>query len=413
MIIDLRTTSAAGRQRPSSGAARQRVVVMALNSWTYGGVEEHAALLSEALPRWGYQSRVVCADSPELAPLLHRLEKAGVEHYVERVTEAGRLERLRRTSALSERMRAWGAELLHLQLTGHRGGKGHMLAGLRAGVPMVATHHIAPVQRDKAVERLARRPFLSRVRRFIAVSNANRVLQVERLCLPPDRTVTIPNGIVPPCPAPERGAARAELAGMLGVSAEARIVGSVGRLVEQKGLHWLLEAAPAILRACPDTHFAFIGEGHLLAELQAQADALGIRDRTHWLGFRPGAQALMAGMDVLALPSRFEGLPLAVLEAMSVETPVVAHDVDGVGEAVRDGREGLLVPLGDTRALADRICRLLCAPPLARRMGQEGRLRVLEEFSVDAMARKTAALYDEVLAETARAPVAAPEGPSA
>lgn len=102
----------------------------------------------------------------------------------------------------------------------------------------------------------------------------------------------------------------------------------------------------------------------------------------------------LAALDVFVLPSRYEGLSFAVLEAMAAERPIVASTVDGTVEVVEDGHTGLLVPPGDSSALADRIVRLLADAALSERMGRAARLRVVEHYGQERMLRDTYALYE-------------------
>jgi glycosyltransferase involved in cell wall biosynthesis len=137
--------------------------------------------------------------------------------------------------------------------------------------------------------------------------------------------------------------------------------------------------------------------GAFQAELEREAERLGVRERVLFTGHRDDARALLAEADVVALPSWTEGLPLAVLEAMTQARPVVATLVGGTAEVVVDGETGLLVPPRDPEALAQAIERLLADPTLRRRLGEAGRRRVEERFSLDAMTRRVLAIYDEVV----------------
>ena len=136
---------------------------------------------------------------------------------------------------------------------------------------------------------------------------------------------------------------------------EGRVVGNVARLVEQKDQRALVEAAPAILERFPDARFVIVGEGELRGELEAASAGLPIE----LAGDRDDVPELLAGFDVFAFPSRFEGLCLAVIEAQAAGVPVVATPVGGIRETVMDGETGLIVPVGDPVALAAAVCRLL------------------------------------------------------
>ena len=127
-------------------------------------------------------------------------------------------------------------------------------------------------------------------------------------------------------------------------------------------------------------------------------EGMGLAGRVLFLGQRDDVPELMAGSDLLALPSLFEGLPLSALEAMAAGLPVVGTRVCGTSEAVLDGVTGRLVEPGDPEALAEAIVEVLQAPGLAARMGAAGRLRVEREFGAARMACETAAIYEELRA---------------
>jgi glycosyltransferase involved in cell wall biosynthesis len=182
---------------------------------------------------------------------------------------------------------------------------------------------------------------------------------------------------------------RAALAG----DAERPIVLAVGRLDAQKGHAYLLAAAADI----PDALFVFVGEGRERSALEAQARALGVAERVRFLGHRDDVPDLLAACDVFVLPSRYEGLPLSVLEAMAAARPVVATAIEGTDEIVRHGETGLLVPPAAPSALAEAIRAVLADRALATRMGQAGRARVGREFSMSRMIDEVTGVYDELL----------------
>jgi glycosyltransferase involved in cell wall biosynthesis len=171
------------------------------------------------------------------------------------------------------------------------------------------------------------------------------------------------------------------------------IVGAVGRIEQQKGFDVLLRA----FRDVDEATLVIVGDGSEREGLQALGRELGIDARVVWQGWSESARSYFRSFDVFVLPSRFEGFPLAVLEAHLAETAVVAADVGSVRDAVRHGETGLLVPPEDGEALAAAIRRLLGDADLRRRLARSGRRLVLERFTADHMARSFRALYDELV----------------
>jgi glycosyltransferase involved in cell wall biosynthesis len=181
-------------------------------------------------------------------------------------------------------------------------------------------------------------------------------------------------------------------------AADGPVVVASGRLTEQKGYPYLLEAMRRVREEIPASLW-LLGEGHLRAPLQAQAEELGIAGAVRFLGFRDNPHAVVRAADVFALSSLFEGFGNVIVEAMAVGTPVVSTDCPyGPGEIIRDGVDGLLVPPADPAALAAALLRVLRDPELAGRLREAG-LRRAEDFSAHAAAERYGALFEEVAAE--------------
>ena len=215
---------------------------------------------------------------------------------------------------------------------------------------------------------------------IVAVSDATRGALLGQ-GYPADRVVTVHNGIEP-----------AELAEPVRMTRGPTVL-EVARLAEVKGQRLLLAALAEL-----DADAVLVGRdlergGAYEAELRVEAERLGVADRVVFAGHRDDVPALLAGCDVVCLPSSVEGLPLVVLEAMAQGRPVVATAVGGTPELVVDGETGLLVPPGDARALAAALDKVLRDPALARRLGEAGRRRVLASFSLSAMTDRVLGLY--------------------
>jgi glycosyltransferase involved in cell wall biosynthesis len=147
-----------------------------------------------------------------------------------------------------------------------------------------------------------------------------------------------------------------------------------------------------------------LGTGSLRAELERQADHLGLKSAVRFVGYQPDVRDWLALADLSVLPSFYEGLPLAAVESLAMEKPVVATAVDGTPEVVLDGKSGFVVPPGDPARLAEAICRLLGDPELRQRMGRVGRQWTLECLSQERLLQETTAFYLRAWEHCRRAP---------
>jgi glycosyltransferase involved in cell wall biosynthesis len=160
----------------------------------------------------------------------------------------------------------------------------------------------------------------------------------------------------------------------------APVLGVVGRLSAEKGHRFLIAAMPAILAQAPQAQLLVVGAGPLEDRLRAQAEALDLTSCVHFLGYQREVSAAFARMDMLVVPSLSEAFSLVTVEAMMMELPVVGARAGGIAEIILDGETGLLVPPGDSEALADACRYLLSHPDIGIEMGKRGRQRVLSEF---------------------------------
>lgn len=365
----------------------------------WAGGEAYLLKLAAALDPARFRLEVVV---PEPGPLVARLGALGVATH--EVALAGRLVSPAALGALVRVLRARAPAIV--QSHGARSNVYTRLAARLARVPVVlSTVHNSLF--DYEVSPLRRRLYVAAERwtsgladRVVAVSDAVARDLVQRYGLPPARVVTVKNGIDADAFAAARppAAVRAEL----GLGPGDRPIGVAARMTEQKGHAHLLDALPAVLARVPAVVCVLIGDGPLRGELEARARALGVAGRCRFVGARADVADLVAALEIVALPSRSEGLPFALLEAMALGKPVVATTVGGCPEVVEDGRTGWLVPPGDAGALARAILGLLEDPEAARAMGARGAARVRAEFSLARMVGALETLYATLLA--ARSP---------
>ena len=163
---------------------------------------------------------------------------------------------------------------------------------------------------------------------------------------------------------------------------ERMIVGTVAHLSPEKGLKHLIEAASMIPNVQMRLRFVIVGEGECLKELEDLVQSKGLSDCFQFTGFRHNTHDLMKSFDIFALPSLSEGLSSAILEAMATSLPIIATDVGGIPELVKNGDNGLLIRPADPIDLARAIQRLADDPEESLRMGERGRDRMEEQFTL-------------------------------
>lgn len=185
-----------------------------------------------------------------------------------------------------------------------------------------------------------------------------------------------------------------------GIPENHKLVVNVANFNPQKRHEDLLKAAQLTLQSDPLVTFLLVGHGRLQGSMQQMAKDLGIEHNVVFTGFRTDAPKIMAAGDVFVLSSRYEGLPVSLLEAMAAGTAVVATNVGGIPEAVTDGVEGLLVEHSNPQQLAGKILRVLHDPDLRERLSSSARQRVLSQFNTRQMVGRIEDLYLKVLSES-------------
>lgn len=182
----------------------------------------------------------------------------------------------------------------------------------------------------------------------------------------------------------DRGSVRREM----GIAEDDMVIGTVGKLHSGKGVYALLNAAGRIYHDFQSLKLLFVGDGPEKEGMIRQAGALGIRDRVVMAGLRQDVERMYSAMDIFALPSDNEGMPTVLIEAMAMNIPVIATPVGGVTEIIDNEENGLLVPPGDEKLLADSIMRFLADREFASRLAAKGRQTVESEFSDRALAQR-------------------------
>ena len=183
----------------------------------------------------------------------------------------------------------------------------------------------------------------------------------------------------------QREMLRTSLRDRLGAARTAPVVTLVGELNARKGQQHVIQAAGAVLERHPQTRFLFVGEGDARPTLERAIRERGLEGVVNLIGFRDDVPEIVAGSDVVILPSSVEGFGYALVEAMAVSVPVVASNASSIPEIVEDNVTGYLHPVGDVPAIASAIGRLLASPDEARAMGERGRQTVRTRFGIERM----------------------------
>ncbi len=295
---------------------------------------------------------------------------------------------------LASHLRRLRPQLLHTHLL-HADVHGLIAARLAGVRPIVTTRHNQNPFRARFAFRQMHRLYWRHVDAIVAVSEDLARFAVRVEGAPVGKIRTIHHGLEPPDPGTEPTRAQARAA--LGVADNELLVGMVGRLTTQKGFAHGLRAMADVAGAHPTAKMVVLGDGPLRNDLDRRAQALGIEDRVRFLGWRADAAQLMRGMELLLVPSLWEGFGIVVLEAMLRDLPVVASRVGALPEIVVDEESGLLAPPGDALRWAAAVNRLLREEGLRRRLAERAHRRALERFTAEVMIDRTLRLYRELV----------------
>ncbi len=269
-----------------------------------------------------------------------------------------------------------------------------------AGVPLrIATHHGYIEGSSSLLARIHGWMMSSALAsKVVAVSEQVRDYALQKERMRPEKLRVIENGIesleLSSLADAKRLAIRTELA----VPKDGQLLLTVGRLTIQKGHTVLLKAIAKITAKYPRAVFAFAGEGKQRQKLENEARQLNISDKIRFLGVRQDVAELLLASDVFVQPSLWEGLSLAMLEALLSGTPVLATEVEGVVDVIENDVTGLLLPAGDEDALAVSMARLLNDKNLHSQLGQAGKAHVEAHYSIDNMCSQYEALMQDLWA---------------
>jgi glycosyltransferase involved in cell wall biosynthesis len=356
------------------------------------GAETVATRIALGLDPARFES-VICSTRPSLRRHVEAARASGVE-----VLELGRRSKIDvwRWKPLVRLLRSGTVDVVHA----HKFGSNLWAAMLmpRGRLPVLIAHEHS-WSYEGVLRRVVDRELIARRSdAVVAVSPSDRTRMIDLERIPPEKVVFIPNGIPDRAPGDDDRVRRE-----LGLSASDPVVGTVCGLRPEKELETIVRALGRLAPHRPRLRFVVVGDGPERGRLERLSGELGVP--TIFLGHRPNEEMpdLLAAMDVLVCSSRFEGMPLAVLEWMAAGKAIVASRVGGIPSILEHDREGVLVPPRDFAAFADAIARLLDDPVDRRRLGEAARRRQRDEFRFDRTLALLEALYERLHREATAA----------
>jgi glycosyltransferase involved in cell wall biosynthesis len=261
----------------------------------------------------------------------------------------------------------------------------------RLGIGHVITMHGSRYYVKRWRRRLALRLAAALAGHLVAVSHDLARHLSHDLWIGLARVKIIPNGVQ------LREAKRPSVRDELHLAPTDPLLLAVGNLYPVKGHEYLIDALALLTKRHPRAQVVIAGRGELADRLRAHAVDVGVSDRVHFLGLRSDIPELLAAADIFVLPSLSEGLPLALLEAMSAGRPIVATNVGEVPSVLANGEAGLVVPPENREALADAVAFLLSHPTAARTLGERAAQRAAAEYHLSRMTERYAALYQDLI----------------
>ncbi len=362
-------------------------VLFLSHAFMVGGAEEMVLNLVRHLPP-RFEPMVACIH--QAGPIGEEIRRTGVPFSVLGLTPG--LSRPLDVLHLGNALRALAPTIVHtFLLTGSLYGR---FAAMMTGVPIVIGTEVNVYENKKPIHARFERWLMQGTDAVIASAESVKQHYVAQVGADPGKVEVIYNAV--DWAQLQTTMTRAEFRQSVGVPVDAPAAGIIARLTEQKAHRVLFEAmAQPELSAL---HLIVVGDGELRDDLRSRVEALGLERRVHFLGARRDLGNILAAIDIFAMPSFWEGLPLSMVLAMGAGLPVVASRVAGIPEVVSDGVSGVLVDAGNSGQLADALARLVGDSGERARLGEAARAFVLPRFGIDGYVASVTGLYDRLLA---------------
>jgi len=366
-------------------------ILYTLNHARIAGTEKHLLLLLKHLNKELFEPSVVCFAE---GPLIDMLRNQGIPAWP---FPRKKLLDYSVARKLYDLMKHNKFDLLH----SHCGQFACLIAKL-AGVPhTIETRHGLTFNYDQIdkispVEYFITKTKAKIVNLTLTVSKADEQLLIQKFRISPNRVKNVVNGLDIEDLANYQ-TNNGQLKDELVVPDNHKVVGTVARFTEQKGLKYFIKAIKNIKAEFPKSYFIIVGDGTKKDELVASAKGEGVYEDILFTGYRDDAISLMSVFDVFVLPSLWEGMPFSLLEAMAMKIPAVATDVFGNRELVVEGKTGLLIEPRNSEAISRAVTTLLKNQQKATAMGEAAFARIEKHFSAKRMTEQIEKTYLELL----------------
>ena len=362
-------------------------VLFLSHAFMVGGAEEMVLNLVRHLPP-RFEPAVACIH--EAGPIGEEIRRTGVPFSVLGLTPG--LSRPFDVLRLRDALHALAPTIVHtFLLTGSLYGR---FASMMSGVPIVIGTEVNIYEKKQPLHARLERWLMRGTDAVVASAESVKGHYVAQVGADPAKVDVIYNAV--DWAQLKTTMTREEFRRSIGVPVDVPAAGIIARLTEQKAHRVLFEAmAQPELSAL---HLIVVGDGELREDLKSRAESLGIHGRVHFLGARRDLGNVLAAIDIFAMPSFWEGLPLSMVLAMGAGLPIVASRVAGIPEVVNDGVSGVLVPPGDSAQLTRALASLVQDHGLRARLGEAARAFVRPRFGIEGYVTSMVSLYDRLLA---------------
>jgi glycosyltransferase involved in cell wall biosynthesis len=374
------------------------------NSRLWGGAEEHMSILLRGLERGIFRPHLVC--DPDISERFARAIPADVEITPLRLSSAGHFATAIRLARLCVRRRF---RIVHSHMFLSSLFASPIAWACRVPIIVETLHGTEAWRKGWKATYIVDRATVRFVSKYVAVSQSDATFLGNKKRVPANKITIIRNGVDTRRFAKQAGAGYA-IRQKLGFAQEDIVLIMVARFHSGKGHRVLLEAMRDLLRSHTTLKLICLGEGELEEEVRGVCEKLRLGESIRLVGQHPNVPEWLAASDINVLPSFYEGLPLTVLEAMASGLPTVATNVGGIPEAIEHGVNGLLVPPGDAKCLAQAIAVLVGDVQKRIRFGRAAQARAVQHFNYESQVIRTQQMYLEMLNEKKVAAIQQPDG---